>query len=143
LEFELEEYADRAANYPTDLALKYELGRRQFLTGQYDEAIGSFQQAQRDPRRHLAALNHLGQAFSKKGLLREAAETYDRALHSEMTEQREKDLRYNLAAVLMETEQYQRARDEFSRVAQMDYNYKDVRQRLEEIDRKTKQEQAD
>jgi tetratricopeptide (TPR) repeat protein len=143
LEFELEEYADRAANYPTDLALKYELGRRQFLMGQYDEAIGAFQQAQRDPRRHLAALNYLGQAFSKKGLLREAAETYDRALRSEMAEQREKDLRYNLAAVLMETEQYQRARDEFSRVAQMDYNYKDVRQRLEEIDRKTKQEQAD
>ncbi len=136
LEFELQEFADRAANYPTDLAIKYELGRRQFLAGKHDEAIGSLQQAQRDPRRHLAALSYLGQAFAHKGWLREAAETYERAISSEMSEQREKELRYNLGDVLMKLERNQEARDQFSHVAQMDYNYKDVRKRMEEADKK-------
>ena len=50
LAFELDEFKERCANYPTDLGLKYELGRRQFLAGQYDDAIASLQVAQRDPQ---------------------------------------------------------------------------------------------
>jgi len=136
LEFELEEFIDRAANYPTDLPIKYELGRRLFLGGRYDEAIASLQQAQRDPRRHLQALNYLGQSFAAKGWLREAAETFQRALEAEMTEEREKELRYSLGDALFKLEQYAEARDEFSRVAQMDYNFKDVRQRVDAADEK-------
>jgi tetratricopeptide (TPR) repeat protein len=136
LAFELQEFAERAANYPTDLTIKYELGRRQFLAGRHDEAISSLQQAQRDPRRHLAALSYLGQAFAVKGWMREAAETYERALKTEMPEPNEKDLRYNLGDVLCKLERHKEARDEFSRVAQMDYNFKDVRQRIEAIDKK-------
>jgi tetratricopeptide (TPR) repeat protein len=136
LEFELQEYAERAQNYPTDLTIKYELGRRQFLAGQYDDAIGSLQQAQRDPRRHLSALNYLGQSFARQGLLREAAETYERALESEMPETREKELRYNYGKVLFDMKKYENAREQFSRVAQADYNFQDVRERLQETDRK-------
>lgn len=135
LAFELAEYAERVANYPTDLALKYEMGRRQFLAGQYDEAIGSLQQAQRDPRRHVTAMNYLGQAFTRKGKgwYREAAETYERVLEADISEERVKDIRYNLGCVLEKMDDLARAQDEFSRVAQIDYNYKDVRERLEGI----------
>ena len=80
LAFELQEFIERAANYPTDLGLKFELGRRQFLTGQHDEAIGSLQQARRDPKRRLAAMNYLGLAFFKKGWQTEAADTFQQAL---------------------------------------------------------------
>ena len=55
LNFELEEYAERAANYPTDLAIKFELGRRQFLTGQLDEMIDSL--IARDKAQRLANLS--------------------------------------------------------------------------------------
>ena len=138
LAFELDEYAGRVANYPTDLALKYELGRRQFLAGQLDEAIGSLQQAQRDPRRHVRAMNYLGQAFTKKGKdwYREAVDTYRRVLEAEISEERSKDLRYNLGCVLEKMNELEDAQDEFSRVAQIDYNYKDVRGRLEGIRKK-------
>ncbi|MBS3735349.1 MAG: tetratricopeptide repeat protein [Phycisphaerae bacterium] len=136
LRFELDEYAERVKNYPTDLALKYELGRRQYLAGQYDDAIATLQQAQRDPRRHLSALNYLGQAFAKQGLLREAAETYQRALQSEMPESRAKELRYNYGNVLFDLQRYEDAREQFSQVAQMDYGYQDIRQRLAETDKK-------
>jgi tetratricopeptide (TPR) repeat protein len=136
LKFELQEFAERVTNYPTDLALKYELGRRQLHAGQYDEAIASLQQAQRDPRRRIAAMNCLGQAFAKKAWYREAAETYDKVLQTEMPEDRAKEIRYNLGDVLAKMEQLERAQDEFSRVAQIDFNYKDVRQRLEAIRQK-------
>ena len=136
LRFELGEFAERAASYPTDMALKYELGRRQLAVGQVDDAIGSLQQAQRDPRRRVVAMNLLGQAFEKKQWYREAAETLAKALESEMTEELAKELRYNLGSVLEKMGDLQRARDEFSRVAQMDYNFKDVRHRLEAIRKK-------
>jgi tetratricopeptide (TPR) repeat protein len=136
LAFELDEYTERTANYPTDLALKFELGRRQFLSGMLDEAIASLQQAQRDPRRALRARSLIGQAFTKKGWYREAAETFERALEAEMTEEPTKELRYFLGDVLQEMGELARAQEQFSMVAQIDYNYRDVRKRIEEIRRK-------
>ena len=133
LKFELAEYLDRTENYPTDLALKYELGRRQLIAKEYDEAIASLQQATRDPRRHVPAMNYLGQAFLGKGWLPEACETFERALKGDLTENRAKSLRYNLGDVLEKMEQFDRAQDEFSRVAQIDFNYRDVRDRLDNI----------
>jgi len=133
LAFELEEYKERSINYPTDLKLKFELGRRQYLAGMHDDAIASLQQAQRDPRRHIAAMSYLGQAFEAKGWLREAGETYTRALETEMSEDRAKELRYNLGSVLEKMGRLASAMEEFSAVAQADYNYKDVRERLNAV----------
>ncbi|MDP6047271.1 MAG: hypothetical protein QGG25_16805 [Phycisphaerae bacterium] len=135
LAFELDEYKERSINYPTDLSLKYELGRRQYLAGQFDEAIGSLQQAQRDPRRHLTAMSYLGQAFEAKGWMREASETYARALETEMTEDRAKDLRYHLGNALEKMGKLIEAREQFSAVAQADFNFKDVRQRLDDVNK--------
>lgn len=142
LAFELEEYAERAANYPTDLSMKYELGRRQLMAGEYDQAIASLQQAQRDPRRHVLALNYLGQAFARKKWFSEAVETYQRALNSEMTEERTKEIRYNLADCLEKMAEgesdpderrrlLREAQEQLSDVAQIDITYKDTRDRLE------------
>jgi len=133
LQFELQEFAERAANYPTDVALKYELARRHLAAGQNDEAIALFQHALRDPRRRVMASNYLGQAFARKGWYREAAETFEKVLSSEMPEERAKEIHYNLGDVLEKMNELARAQDEFSMVAQIDYNYKDVRQRLEAI----------
>jgi tetratricopeptide (TPR) repeat protein len=135
LAFELEEFKERAINYPTDLKLKFELGRRQYLAGTYDDAIASLQQAQRDPRHHLASMGYLGQAFEAKGWMREAGETYTRALESEMSEDKAKDLRYNLGGVMEKMGQMLEAREQFSAVAQSDYNYKDVRERLDAVNK--------
>lgn len=147
LEFELEEYTERSANYPTDLTIKFDLGTRQYLAGKYDEAIGCLQQAARDPRRQIPALNYLGQAFAKKQWYREAAETYERALLSDMTEERVKEIRYNLGDVLEKMgdkedqpgprrEDWQKAQEQFSTVAQLDFQFKDVRVRLEAVRKK-------
>jgi len=133
LAFELDEYQERCANYPTDLGLKYELGRRQFLAGKYDDAISSLQTAQRDPRRALRARSLIGQAFVKKGWFREAAETFEKALLAESTEEFTKELRYFLGDVREQMGELEKALEQFSSVAQLDYTYRDVRERVESI----------
>jgi tetratricopeptide (TPR) repeat protein len=143
LAFELEEFTERSANYPTDLALRFELGRRQFLSGMHDEAIASLQMAQRDPRRSLRAQALVGQAFMRKGWLTEAIQTFERALVAELTEERSKELRYFLGDALDKNGELQRAQEQFSLVAQIDYNYKDVRERIEAVRKKIQdQEEA-
>jgi len=139
LAFELEEYRDRAQNYPTDLNIKYELGRRLLLAGQLDDAIAALQQAQREPRRAVAALTLLAQAFIRKEWFREGKDTLLRALDEhEMSETREKEIRYLLGDVLERMEEFDAASEQFSQVAQMDYNYKDVRDRLDKLRKQEK-----
>lgn len=133
LAFELEEYTERAANYPTDLGLKYELGRRQLKAGKYDESISLLQQARRDPKHRVLALINLGAAFAKKGWMSEAAETLEQALQTELTEQRIKDVKYNLGLVYRTMGRLEDAMQQFSDVAQIDINYKDVRKIIEEL----------
>lgn len=133
LAFELQEYTERAANYPTDLHLKYELGKRQFLAGQYDEAIASLQQARRDPKNRTRAMNLLGLAFYKKGWHTEAAETLEEVLEGEIPESRQKELRYNLGQVYEAMDDPAKALAQYSDVAQIDYNYRDVRERIETL----------
>ncbi|MFP4141658.1 MAG: hypothetical protein ACLFVY_13965 [Phycisphaerae bacterium] len=142
LAFELEEYGERASNYPTDLGIKYELGRRQFLAGKLDEAIASLQQAQRDPRRQRLAMTYLGQAFARKDWYTEAAETFERALEMDLTEDQAKELRYHLGDALENMGQYKKAQEQFSHVAQTDYNFKDVRDRLEAARAKANQQES-
>jgi len=139
LKFELAEYAERVANYPTDLSLTYELGRRQLMAGQLDEAIASLQKARRDPRRHVKAMDYLGQAFEKKGWHREAAETFEAVLETELTEEMAKEIRYNLGNAYEQMNDLDKAQEQFSEVAQIDYNFKDVRERLEAVRKRASQ----
>jgi hypothetical protein len=49
----------------------------------------------------------------------------------ELTEEQSKELRYYLGDALENMGQYKKAQEQFSAVAQTDYNFKDVRDRLE------------
>jgi len=142
LQFEIGEFTERAKNYPTDMSVKYELGKRLFLAGQFDDAIGALQQAQRDPRRYVSAMNYLGQAFMKKQWWQEAIDTFQKVLQKDLSEDRVKDVRYNLGDCHERLEQYSPAQEQFSHVAQIDFNYKDVRKRLEGVRKKAAQSQG-
>jgi tetratricopeptide (TPR) repeat protein len=81
----------------------------------------------------MRALSLIGQALVKKGWLSMAVETFEKALESEATEEFTMELRYFLGDVLEQMGQFDRALEQFSTVAQIDYNYRDVRQRIERI----------
>ncbi len=143
LQFELTHYTEQSENYPTDLALKYELGRRQFLAGQFDDAIGSLQQAQREPRRRIQAISFLGQAFAKKGWHSEAVDTFSKAIDEDLPEERIKDLRYHLGDTLAKMGKFKEAKDQFSIVAQIDFNYRQVRKKLDDVRNKIAESESE
>lgn len=140
--FELEEYGERVKNYPTDMGLRYELGRRQFALRQYDDAIASFQEAQADPKHRSRALRYLGESFFAKQWYDEAIDTFRRGIeeHERSDDKTALELRYDLMNALetkaretRDVEMAQEANRIASQIAQTDINFKDIRKRVDAL----------
>lgn len=140
--FEMEEYKRRVENYPTDMGLRFQLGRRQLMMKQYDEAIGSLQQAKGDPKHRAAAARYLGEAFARKGWLDEAIDTYREGMeaHGAGDDRLALELRYLLMDALeakakasKDAAAAQDAASIASQIAQTNINYRDIRDRLEQV----------
>jgi tetratricopeptide (TPR) repeat protein len=136
--FELTVYLERQQQYPTDMAIRYELGVRQFRSGKLDEAIVSLQLATRDPKRRILALTALGKCFFAKKLLQEAQSQFETAIqqYEIAGDALGKDLRYSLAKCFEAQNKFQQAIDWYSVIVQQDYQYRDAAKRLEALRRK-------
>ncbi|MFG0285579.1 MAG: hypothetical protein ACF8R7_14270 [Phycisphaerales bacterium JB039] len=101
-ELELKEYRARVEAYPTDLGLKYELGKRYFNMGQHEQAIAMLQEAQGDPKHRIACLNMLAQAFLAIDWIDESIGTFRDALtaHRVPEDDLGMELRYGLLCAL-------------------------------------------
>lgn len=141
LAFELQEFGERAQNYPTDLKLKFELGKRQYQAGQFDDAIGNFQQATSEPKSRSAAHLYLGRCFVQKQWMDEAINTLEKGieLHAESDDRLGKELRYDLMSVRMDAARANKdldlakqAQELASELLQIDINYKDIREKMDE-----------
>ncbi len=132
---ELEHYALCVQNYPTDLGVKYEYALRLVRNEKYNEAIPLFQEAQKDPRRKIAALNKIGFCFSKKGWLADAIDVYNQAIESYeiKNDATHKELRYNLARAHEQQGDMDKALELYRKIAQSDFAYKDVSQRVDKL----------
>jgi len=142
LVFELKEYGERAANYPTDLKLKFELGKRQYQAGLFDDAIGNFQQATSEPKSRAAAHLFLGRCFIHKQWTDEATSTLEKGieLHPEPDDVVGKELRYELMCVYLtqagknrDVEAAKKAQSLASELLQYDINYKDIREKMDQV----------
>jgi len=137
---ELEHYRLCVENYPTDLAAKFEYALRLVKHKQYNEAIPLLQEAQRDPRRKIAAMNQVGCCFFVKGWLDDAIDVFTQAINSSelKDDAAGKELRYNLARAYEELGDMQKALEIYRKIAQSDFAYKDVSQRVDRLrNRKT------
>ncbi len=132
---ELEHFGLCVQNYPTDLGVKYEYALRLARNKQYNEAIPLFQEAQKDPRRKIAALNQIGLCFSMKGWLADAIDVYTQAVGSyEIKDDAVgKELRYNLARAYEQQGDTHKALEIYRKIAQSDFAYKDVSQRVDKL----------
>ncbi|MCA9299703.1 MAG: hypothetical protein KDA28_11585 [Phycisphaerales bacterium] len=139
---EIEEFRERVENYPTDLGLKFELGRRHFEAEQYDEAIPLFQEAQHDKRYRNHVLNMLGQSFAAIDFLDEAIGTLGRAVEQleDASSEIGMELRYNLMRVLRRKAEderdlasAQKAEELASQIAIAQLNFRDIRTHREEL----------
>lgn len=132
---ELEHYRLCAKNYPTDLSAKFEYALRLVEDKQYDKAIPLLQQAQRDPRRKLAAMNKVGFCFAEKGWLEDAIDVFTKAIDSyEIKEDAvAKELRYNLGKAYEQQGDTDKALEVYRRIAQVDFAYRDVSARVDRL----------
>jgi tetratricopeptide (TPR) repeat protein len=145
---ELDIFRNRAERYPANLGLKYEVGLRLKLAGEYAEAIKSFQQAVGDAKRRGAVHLELGECFQYIKQYKLALDNYEKAL--EATTERETDQRklalyragklsLGLAEKYLASNQPQ-AKDEIARaekhlneLAGLEFGYKDVPQLLDKL----------
>jgi len=132
---ELEHYKLCVQNYPTDIGAKYEYAIRLVRNERYNEAIPLFQEAQKDPRRKIAALNKIGFCFSMKGWLADAIDVYTQAIesHEIKNDAIGKELRYNLARAHEQQGDMDKALEIYRKIAQSDFGYKDVSQRVDKL----------
>jgi len=142
LAFELQEFTDRCKNYPTDMSLRYELGRRLYVAQRFDDAIGAFQQAKADPKRRAVSHEFLGRCYIHKEYLDEAVDTLAQGIeaHKIPDDRLAMDLRYlkmdahfKLARKNNDDAQAKQAQQIASGIFQSDINFRDIRQRMDQI----------
>lgn len=129
-------------NYPTDLKMKFEYGQCLVRNNQYDEAIPMFQEAQRDPRYRVTAMDKTGLCFFLKGWYADAIDIFEQALGACEIQDNAlaKDLRYNLARSCEKDGQTEKALELYRKLAQLDFGFRDVRDRVNKL-RETNKDQ--
>ena len=140
---QLDELKLQVENYPTDLGLKYKLGKILFGKGEYQDAIEQFQIAQNDPKLRREVLNLMAQSFRRLDGWEDAAiTTFDQAFSGITDESSDlgMDIRYGLMDALQakaqkdgDVEAAKRADKLAAGLAIQQFNYRDVRERREQI----------
>lgn len=132
---ELEHYRLCAENYPTDSRMKYEYGVRLTVNKDFDKAIPLFQDSQKDPRFKIAAMDKTGLCFFFKGWLDDAVDIFTNAIDQCQVKDNAigKELRYNLARTYEKKGENDKALEIYRKLAQLDFNYKDVRKRVNDL----------
>jgi len=138
-EFELMIYQERVRQYPTDVKMKFEYGRRLLKAKRFDEAIPAFQETVGDPRHSILAKNYIGVCFYQKGWNQQAVEILNEAIASyEITgDNLNKEMHYILGRSYENAEQREQALKIYSKLIQWDFNYRDVRQRIDKLQKKS------
>jgi tetratricopeptide (TPR) repeat protein len=131
-EFQIIETKQRADRFPTDLAIRFELGELYFAAGRIDEAIGELQKARNNPNRRIPAMKLLGQCYAAKNIHDLAAQTLRNAIREKpVIDDEWKELRYVLGGVLEKLGKPAEAFEEFKQIYAEDIGYKDVAARVD------------
>ena len=135
LKYEIEVYSARTARYPENVSWKYELAMRLKAAGNHAEAIRQFQDVLQDARRKGAVALELGECFQKIRQYPLAMRNYQTAVDS-LTD-REQDLRkralYRAGVLAAGLDDVDAARKYLSTLAELDFGYRDVAQRLDKL----------
>lgn len=143
LDLEINELGLQVEKYPTELTLKYELGKRYYEIGKHNEAIEQFQLAQEDAKHKRGVLLYMARSFlALDGWLDEAIATFRRALEGLADEKSDVglEIRYGLMTALQQKAADERdlaSAEESDKlaggIAIQSFGYKDIRERREAI----------
>jgi tetratricopeptide (TPR) repeat protein len=132
LTFQVTDCQKRVEKYPTDLAIRFEMGELYFQVGKISEAIQEFQKAQQNPHKRLASMSFLAQCFARRKMFDLAARTLQNAIKEKpVFDEEKKDLVYNLGCVLESMGKKEEAIEQFKMIYETDAGYKDVTAKVE------------
>ncbi|MDO4628545.1 MAG: hypothetical protein Q4C70_05135 [Planctomycetia bacterium] len=135
-ETELGIWKNRCDRYPNNLGFKYDLGLRYQMKGDNDEAIKQFQISKKEPRRAGLSCLALGQCFQGIKQYSLAMANYQEAIEKipdRDAENRKKSL-YLAGKLAMSLKEYDQANEFLTRLADMDFSYKDVSELLAKVE---------
>lgn len=135
-ETELGIWKNRCERYPNNLGFKYDLGLRYQMKGDTDEAIKQFQISKKEPRRAGLSCLALGQCFQAIKQYSLAMANYQEAIEKipdRDAENRKKSL-YLAGKLAMSLKEYDQANEFMTRLADMDFSYKDVSELLAKVE---------
>lgn len=135
LRFVINTYERRVKDRPTDMGLRFELGKAYYTAGPnfLDKAIAEFQQSVKDPKKKIESHYHLALGFHKKRLFDMADSQYERALEGGVMGQEKKlMIMYNRALCNRDSKNLARAMEIGKQIMDIDINYKDIASLVEE-----------
>jgi tetratricopeptide (TPR) repeat protein len=124
----------RVRAQPNEGEFRYDLGVALFKSGQYKRATEELQQSLKQPSVRYQALNLLGLAFMKRGMLDFAINRLSLA-ESELPSMQEneikKEVTYNLGLAYEANNDPVKALDQWKKIYEVDMTYRDVAARVE------------
>lgn len=135
----IQSYERRVKDRPTDMGLRYELGKAYLqLPGHLDKAIGEFQQAVKDPKRKAEAHFYLGRAFQSKKMYDIADKQYEGAFEGVLSQQVQLNIMYYRAICAADSGNKAKAIDIGKKILEIEISYRDMGQMVEKWEQETR-----
>ena len=123
---------ERVARNPTDLQLRFELGKNFFHAGRFREAVPELQRARQNPHARLKAMNLLGCCYSELEMLDLAMKQLEEASKEILSmDTTKKEIVYNLGLVYERMGEGDKSLACMKQIYEVDYGYRDVARRVE------------
>ncbi len=130
----IQSYERRVQDRPTDMGLRFELGKAYFQAGKnyLDKAIAEFQQSVKDPKKKIDTHIYLGMSFQKKNLFDMADTQYQKAEEGGVINQNVLlNIWYNRAKCNVEAKKLDKAIEFGKKIMEIDISYKDISKLVE------------
>jgi tetratricopeptide (TPR) repeat protein len=123
---------ERVARNPTDLQVRFELGKNLFNAGRFREAVPELQRARQNPYARLKAMNLLGCCYCELEMLDLAVKQLEEASKEILSmDAMKKEMMYNLGLVYARMNEQEKSLACMKQIYEVDYGYKDVARRVE------------
>jgi tetratricopeptide (TPR) repeat protein len=123
---------ERVARNPTDLQLRFELGKQLVNAERFREAVPELQRARQNPHARLKAMNLLGCCYGELGMLDLAIKQLEEASKEILPmDAMKKEIVYNLGLVYERMDKKDKSLACMKQIYEVEHGYKDVAARVE------------
>jgi tetratricopeptide (TPR) repeat protein len=121
----------RVSDRPTDMGLRFELGKAYYIGTMNDKAISEFQQSVKDPKKKSQSHLFLGKAFQKKKMYDMADKQFLLAEQDVLSQEIKLDIMYSRAKCFAEAGKRLQAIEMGNKIIEIDINFRDIAELIE------------